>query len=112
MHWSSSICVLFCALVTLVCGCGSGDIAHAARYYEKTPEKGPVESAVRCIDQKEDWGDKAEYAVAKAGDGWVVTAWRVEYPTAKGPDRYKPWGFRVITLDRDGQVTGYRAAKS
>ncbi len=104
--------VFLCSgLLTFGWGCGDANIAHVTTYYADKPEKSTVEAAARCLDQKEDWASKAEYAVVKAGNGWEVTAWRVDYPTAKGPQRYKPWGFRVLTLDRDNQVTAYRAAK-
>ena len=38
--------------------------------------------------------------VRKNEDGWTVIAWRIEHPERKGADRYLPWGYSVIELDR------------
>jgi hypothetical protein len=56
--------------------------------------------AKRLLEQKEDWAGRAEWEVLPAGDGWEVLAWRVEHPERKGSDRYLPWGYSVIELDR------------
>ena len=58
-----------------------------------------IEVARQVLAQKEDWADRAEWEVSKSGDGWEVTAWRVEHPDRKGADRYLPWGYSVIELD-------------
>ena len=110
MRWPFPIFCLVCLL--LGWGCDSSHIAQPARYFEKRPENTAIDAAARCLGQKEDWADKAEYAVSTTATGWEVTAWRVEYPSAKGPDRYKPWGFRIITVARDGKVIGFSAKRS
>jgi hypothetical protein len=46
--------------------------------------------------------------VSKAGDGWQVTAWRVEHPDQKGANRYLPWGYSVIELDSRMTTVNYR----
>ena len=56
--------------------------------------------ARRLLDQKEDWAERAEWEVLPVGDGWEVIAWRVEHPDRKGSDRYLPWGYSEIQLDR------------
>lgn len=58
-----------------------------------------IEVARRLLEQREDWADRAEWEVEKSGDGWEVTAWRVEHPDKKGAERYLPWGYSVIELD-------------
>jgi hypothetical protein len=58
-----------------------------------------IAAAKRLLEQKEDWADRAEWEVSRNGDGWEVTAWRVEHPKCKGSDRYLPWGYSVIELD-------------
>ena len=68
-------------------------------------------AATRAVRQNEDWADRAEYRIQKSGDGWQVTAWRVENPAAKGNARYVPWGFRIIVIDRRGQVAEYKNSK-
>ncbi len=65
------------------------------RYHEQ------IAAARRVLAQKESWADRAEWEVIDNGkDGWEVVAWRVEHPNAKGSDRYLPWGYSVIELDR------------
>jgi hypothetical protein len=56
--------------------------------------------AKRVLEQYENWADRAEWEVVKSGDGWKVIAWRVEHPERTGADRYLPWGYSVIELDR------------
>lgn len=58
-----------------------------------------IEAARRLLEQREDWADRAEWEVEKSGDGWKVTAWRVEHADKKGAERYLPWGYSVIELD-------------
>ena len=57
---------------------------------------------------KEAWADRAEWEVVKSRDGWEVIAWRVEHPERKGPERYVPWGYSVIELDRRLTAVNYR----
>jgi hypothetical protein len=67
-----------------------------------------IEVAQRVLAQKEDWADRVEWEVAKSGDGWKITAWRVEHPDRKGADRYLPWGYSVIELDSRLIAVHYR----
>jgi hypothetical protein len=82
-----------------LCGCDGQAVRMAqpenpqGRYHDQ------IESARRLLEQKENWADRAEWDVVKTSDGWKLTAWRVEHPNAKGPDRYLPWGYSVIELD-------------
>ena len=72
------------------------------RYHEQ------IAAAKRCLEQKEDWADRAEWEVNKTGDGWEVIAWRIEHPDQKGPNRYLPWGYSVIELDGRLMTIGYK----
>ena len=63
--------------------------------------------AKRLLEQKENWAERAEWEVVKSGEGWRVTAWRIEHPDAKGPDRYLPWGYSVIDLDNRMVAVNY-----
>jgi hypothetical protein len=56
--------------------------------------------AMRVLKQEENWADRVEWEVIKNEDGWTVIAWRIEHPERKGSDRYLPWGYSVIELDR------------
>jgi hypothetical protein len=86
--------------LSLLPGCGerTGRMEHAedpqGRYHDQ------IAVASRLLEQKENWADRAEWEVLKSGDGWEVIAWRVEHPERKGSDRYLPWGYSVIELDR------------
>ena len=64
------------------------------RYHEQ------IEAAQRVLEQNENWVDRAEWEVRPSAEGWTVIAWRVEHPNAKGANRYLPWGYSVIELDR------------
>jgi hypothetical protein len=94
-------------LSLLLAGCGQSParMEHPedpdGRYAEQ------IAAAKRCLQQKEDWADRAEWEVHESGDGWEVTAWRVEHPKAKGSDRYQPWGYSVIELDRRNVAIDY-----
>ena len=55
--------------------------------------------AKRLLEQNENWAARAEWEVSQTGDGWKVTAWRIEHPDAKGASRYLPWGCSIIELD-------------
>jgi hypothetical protein len=72
------------------------------------PYRAQIAAAKRLLAQKESWANRAEWEVQKSGDGWKVTAWRIEHPDRKGPDRYLPWGYSVIELDNRLVTTGYR----
>jgi hypothetical protein len=91
----------------LLAGCGEQSARMdqpedpAGRYAEQ------ITAARRLLQQKEDWADRAEWEVEPSGDGWKVTAWRVEHPDRKGGDRYLPWGYSVIELDRRNVAVNY-----
>jgi hypothetical protein len=59
-----------------------------------------ISAARRVLAQNESWADRAEWEVQQTKDGWEVTAWRVERSDRSGSERYLPWGYSVITLDR------------
>jgi hypothetical protein len=84
---------------SLLCGCGkTGRMEHPedpqGRYHDQ------IAVAKGLLEQKENWADRAEWEVRDTGDGWEVIAWRIEHPERKGSDRYLPWGYSVIELDR------------
>jgi hypothetical protein len=93
-------CWIVALFLSLLCGCGgkSGRMDQPedpqGRYRDQ------IAVAKRLLEQKEDWAGRAEWEVLPAGDGWEVLAWRVEHPERKGSDRYLPWGYSVIELDR------------
>lgn len=66
-----------------------------------------IAAAKKLLEQNESWSDRAEWEVVKTSDGWEVTAWRLEHPDKKGPERYLPWGYSVIKLDSRLVTTGY-----
>jgi len=72
------------------------------------PFREQIGVAKRLLNQNEDWADRAEWEVSKSGDGWEVTAWRIEHPDKKGPERYLPWGYSVIELDSRMVAVHYR----
>lgn len=93
-------CWILAVLLSVACGCGG----RMARMEQPEDPQGryreQIAVAMRLLTQKEDWADRAEWEVMTNGDGWEVIAWRVEHPDRKGPDRYLPWGYSVIDLDR------------
>lgn len=100
-------CIEIIAMLVLVgCSGGSGRMERSedpqGRYREH------IAAAARVLRQEEDWADRAEWEVSPRGDGWVLTAWRVEHPEAKGSARYVPWGYAIIELDRRLVAVGYR----
>ena len=91
---------MFTLFLALLCGCG-GDSARME--HPEDPQgryRDQITVAMRLLEQREDWAARAEWEVLKSGDGWKVIAWRVEHPERKGADRYLPWGYSVIELDR------------
>jgi hypothetical protein len=96
--------LLLCGLLA-GCGQSSARMEHPedpdGRYAEQ------IAAARRLLQQKEDWADRAEWEVRPSNDGWEVIAWRVEHPNAKGSDRYLPWGYSVIELDRRNVAVDY-----
>lgn len=59
-----------------------------------------ISAARKLLEQKEDWAERAEWEVLENGDGWRVIAWRIEHPERTGAERYLPWGYSVIDVDR------------
>jgi hypothetical protein len=99
-------CLVFLAL-TLLSGCG-----RTARMERPESPQGryreQIAAALRLLEQKESWADRAEWEVVKTRDGWQVTAWRIEHPDKKGANRYLPWGYSVIELDSRLVAVSYR----
>jgi hypothetical protein len=94
-------------LLTLVTACGR----HARMATPENPAgryQEPIAAAQRLLDQREQWADRVEWEVNESSDGWELTAWRIEHPDRKGPERYLPWGYSVIKLDRRMVPTDYR----
>lgn len=92
-------CWTMALVMWLVCGCDR----KLARMEKPEDPHGPYQEQIsvakRLLEQKEDWADRVEWEVSKSGDGWEVTAWRIEHPEKRGPERYLPWGYSVIELD-------------
>jgi uncharacterized protein YceK len=101
-------CFAILVLLSLLSGCGKRVIRmeHAedpkGRYQEQ------IAAAKALLDQKESWGDRAEWEVIKTSGGWQVIAWRIEHPDKKGPERYLPWGYSLIELDSRMVTVGYK----
>ena len=93
-------CWIIALFLWFLCGCGG----KAGRMEQPEDPQGryreQIAAAMRLLEQKEDWADRAEWEVRVTGDGWEVIAWRIEHPEGKGPERYLPWGYSVIELDR------------
>jgi len=94
--------------LSLLSGCG--DKASRMDHPEDTQGRYREQIAVarRLLEEKENWADRAEWEVVKSDDGWEVIAWRVEHPERKGSDRYLPWGYSVIELDRRMVAVHYK----
>lgn len=71
--------------------------------------KEQIAAAKALLDQKESWGNRAEWEVIKTAGGWQVIAWRIEYPNQKGPKRYLPWGYSTIELDGNSTAVSYKS---
>jgi hypothetical protein len=93
-------CWIIALFLSLLSGCG-GKIARMEQPEDPQGRyRDQIAVAKRLLGQNEDWADRAEWEVLNSGDGWEVIAWRVEHPDRKGPNRYLPWGYSVIELDR------------
>jgi hypothetical protein len=96
-------------LVFLLAGCGSHSTAHMQNPEDPQGQyREQIAVAKHLLEQKEDWADRAEWEVTKTADGWEVIAWRVEHPDRKGANRYLPWGYSVIELDRRNVAVDYQ----
>lgn len=67
-----------------------------------------ISAAKRLLDQREDWGERAEWEVLPLKEGWELIAWRIHYPDKTGPSRYLPWGCATIRLDRNLKPIYYK----
>lgn len=95
-------------VLALLLGCGrSARMAQPENAEGRYREQ--IAAARRLLEQKESWSDRAEWEVVRTKDGWEVTAWRVEHPDKKGPERYLPWGYSVIELDSRLVAVNYRS---
>ncbi len=100
--WTLALC-LWC-----LAGCGgrSGRMEHPedpqGRYREQ------IATAHRLLAQKEQWANRVEWEVRETSDGWEVIAWRIEHPERRGAERYLPWGYSVIEVDRRMEAVRYR----
>ena len=66
-----------------------------------------LSSAREVLRQHVDWLGEAEYRIARKGNQWHVTAWRVVHPENKGSERYVPWGSKTAVLDDQGNPVRY-----
>ena len=103
----SRIVFIILPLIFLL-GCGRGAQRMAQPEDPQGRYKEQIAIAKRLLDQREKWSDRAEWEVIKTSSGWEVIAWRVEYPDARGPKRYLPWGYSVIELDSRLVTVGYK----
>jgi hypothetical protein len=94
-------------LLAIFAGCGKRIVRMEQPEDPQGRFREQISAASRLLNQKEDWGDRAEWEVIKTGDGWDVIAWRVEHPDRKGPERYLPWGYSLIKLDSRMTTVGY-----
>jgi major membrane immunogen (membrane-anchored lipoprotein) len=94
--------------LSLLIGCGKSVARMAQPEDPQGRYKEHISAAKKLLDQKESWSDRAEWEVIKTSSGWEVIAWRVEYPDAKGPKRYLPWGYSLIELDSRLVTVGYK----
>jgi hypothetical protein len=100
--------ILF-SLMFLLAGCGRHTTAHMQNPEDPQGRyRDQIAVAKHLLEQKEDWADRAEWEVTKTDDGWEVIAWRVEHPDREGANRYLPWGYSVIELDRRNVAVDYQ----
>jgi hypothetical protein len=93
-------CGVIALFLALLSGCGDKIVRMEHPEDPQGRYRDQIAAAMRLLKQREDWADRAEWEVLPSGEGWEVIAWRVEHPERKGPDRYLPWGYSVIELDR------------
>ena len=73
-----------------------------------TAERDRIASiAKRVVAANDTWADRAAYEVTRNGQGWSVTAWRIEGRDLLGRPQFTPGGFRDIEIDEQGNVTSY-----
>ena len=88
-------------------GCGGRNSRMAQPEDPQGRYREQIAVAQKLLDQKEPWADRVEWEVLESSNGWEVIAWRVEHPEEKGPNRYLPWGYSVIEVDRRLVTVGY-----
>ena len=66
-----------------------------------------VAIARRAVAKNDTWADRAIYEARREGDGWSVTAWRIEGYRPDGKPKHVPGGFRVVTIDKRGKAVRY-----
>jgi hypothetical protein len=66
-----------------------------------------VSIAQRAVATNDTWADRATYDVERHGQGWDVTASRIEGHDFLGRRLYAQGGFRTIKIDEHGNVTNY-----
>jgi len=86
--------------LSLLSGCGGKPGRMEQSENPQGRYRDQIAVAKKVLAQKENWAERAEWEVLDTGDGWRVIAWRIEHPERKGSDRYLPWGYSVIELDR------------
>jgi hypothetical protein len=104
LHSALLAIVLF---LSLLFGCGGKTVRMEQPEDPQGRYRGQIAAAQRLLEQKEDWADRVEWEVQRSGDGWRVIAWRVEHPERKGSERYLPWGYSVIEVDRRLMAVDY-----
>ena len=94
--------LLFIAVLPLLTCCLQKKIGHVRSTEPLTPEEQHiVEIARHAVATNDTWVAQAEFEKPRpeAYGRWSVLVWRL-------PET--PGGFRLITIDSDGRVTGYK----
>lgn len=98
--------VVLCLWLFTGCGRSPGRMEHPENPQGRYRDQ--IAVAARLLSQKEDWASRAEWEVVETSDGWRVIAWRIEHAERKGPERYVPWGYSVIDVDRRLEAVSYK----
>ncbi len=98
--------ITFCLCLLAGCGPKSGRMEHPENPQGRYRDQ--IAVAHRLLSQKEEWANRVEWEVRETGYGWEVIAWRIEHPERKGSQRYLPWGYSVIEVDRRLEAVRYR----
>jgi hypothetical protein len=98
-------------LTCLLAGCDDGPSPMSRAEDPVGRYADQIAVAARVLEQRENWADRAEWEVQRTDEGWKVIAWRIEHPEKQGSDRYVPWGYSVIELDRRLVAIHYSHAK-
>jgi hypothetical protein len=101
-------CLIIALILSMVAGCGAKTCRMEHPEDTQGRYRDQISAAKRCLEQNENWADRVDWEVSKSGDGWEVTAWRIEHPERTGPSRYLPWGYSVIKLDSRMVTVHYR----